>query len=94
MGLLGQAFLALVVVFDPLLSHHGINPDVAAECFSLTPAEAKVATRICSGLSVKDIAHTHHTSTNTVKSQLQRVLDKTGAKRQSDLIRLLLALPP
>lgn len=93
MKLFSQTFLALLVVYDPLLPQRSIDPAVAAECFSLTPAEAKVAARLAGGLSIQEIAEIHHTSANTVKFQVQRVLEKTDTRRQSELVRLLLALP-
>ncbi|HYF20539.1 MAG TPA: helix-turn-helix transcriptional regulator [Ramlibacter sp.] len=61
--------------------------------FGFTGAEALVAARILEGYSVKQIATLQATSEATVRTQVARVLAKTGMSRQADLIRLLATLP-
>jgi DNA-binding CsgD family transcriptional regulator/uncharacterized protein YhfF len=77
------------------------DPDVSAAAssdealfrqgFQLTPAEARLAASLASGESLSSVAEMFGISKNTVRVQLQAVFDKTEARRQSDLVRLLQA---
>jgi len=66
------------------------DPDEAADVFSLTLAEAKVACAICAGArSLADVGRSLQITVNTVKTLLQRVYDKTSVRSQSELTILL-----
>lgn len=58
--------------------------------YGLTPAEVKVATAIAEGETIQRYAERRRLSRNTVASQLKRVFEKTGLRRQSELVRWLL----
>ncbi len=58
--------------------------------YGLSPAEAGVASRLVDGLSLQQAAVALGIRDNTARSHLKRVFAKTGAKRQSDLIRRVL----
>jgi DNA-binding CsgD family transcriptional regulator len=57
--------------------------------YRLTLAEARVATYLLSGMTPSQAAQKLRVSIPTVRSQISVVLKKTGATRQSDLVRLL-----
>ncbi len=57
--------------------------------FGLTGAECRVTNQIMIGHSVSEIAKNNDKSVNTVRSQISAVLAKTGARKQSDLVRLV-----
>jgi DNA-binding CsgD family transcriptional regulator len=59
-----------------------------AASFRLTPAEARVLGCLLAGLSLVDAATKLKVRRATVKTQLEGIFRKTGATRQSDLIRL------
>ncbi len=59
------------------------------EGFGLTAAESAVTNSIMLGHSVADIARQNDKSINTIRSQLSAILNKTGARKQSDLVRLV-----
>jgi uncharacterized protein YhfF/DNA-binding CsgD family transcriptional regulator len=61
------------------------------QSFRLTPAEARLAACLASGEALSAAAEMFGTTKNTVRVQLQAVFDKTEARRQSDLVRLLQA---
>lgn len=61
--------------------------------FGLTPAEARVAMLLVSGLGPKQISQQTETTQNTVRFQLKVIYRKTGASRQSQLVRLVSMLP-
>jgi DNA-binding CsgD family transcriptional regulator len=66
-----------------------------ATTFGLTAAEGRVLSALLEGLSLSDIAMRYQISINTVRSQLQRLFEKTDTRRQSDLIRIAsAAIPP
>jgi DNA-binding CsgD family transcriptional regulator len=57
--------------------------------FGLTAAESRLALRLAAGATLADAADAFGVTQNTVRAQLRAVFEKTGARRQSDLIRLL-----
>jgi len=60
--------------------------------FGLTAAESEVTMRLASGLTLKDTARRLNISVNTARNHLQSVFDKSGIKRQSDLILVVTQL--
>jgi DNA-binding CsgD family transcriptional regulator len=52
----------------------------------LTRAEARVAARIAAGVSVEDIAGEIGIARETVRTHLKRIFDKTGCRRQAELV--------
>ncbi|MGC4077480.1 MAG: helix-turn-helix transcriptional regulator [Rubrivivax sp.] len=57
--------------------------------FDLTPAEARVAQGLASGLSVNELAQKFGTSRDTVRTQLSAIYNKTGTDAQTSLLLLL-----
>lgn len=62
--------------------------------YGLTAAEARVASEIGKGGTLRDIGQRMHVSENTLKTHLKRIFDKTGVHRQSDLVSLVASLVP
>lgn len=58
--------------------------------YGLSPAEAGVALRLVNGMSLRQTAVALGIRDNTVRSHLKRIFAKTGARRQSDLVRRVL----
>jgi DNA-binding CsgD family transcriptional regulator len=59
--------------------------------FGLTPAQARVLNLLVQGLDAQAIAARLGNSLETVRTHIRRVLDKTGAAGQADLIRMVMA---
>lgn len=55
----------------------------------LTKAEAELTLALSSGESLRAVAKRREVSYYTVRNQLSAVFDKTGCRRQQDLVRLL-----
>lgn len=55
----------------------------------LTAMEGRVLAQLAQGLGVADIAAASGVTVHTVRTHLKHLFEKTGASRQSDLIRLL-----
>lgn len=77
-----------VTLRDPALG----GPDAAllAGLFQLTPTEVRVALALVAGRSPREICAELGVQPNTVKSHLQRLLAKSGTRRQGELVSLLL----
>lgn len=63
---------------------------LAAEVFGLSPAQARLAHGLAEGRELAEIAAAGNVSVNTLRTQLQRIFDKTGARNRAALTRLLL----
>ena len=79
--------LALIIVVDR--ERHSPSEKKLAECFGLSPAEARLAAALLTGRTLSDIAIRAGVRITTVRTQLSAILKKVDAKRQSDLIRIL-----
>lgn len=65
------------------------QPEALRAHLQLTPSEFRVLLTLARISSVREVAETLHLSQATVKTHLHRIFTKTGARRQSDLIRLV-----
>jgi DNA-binding CsgD family transcriptional regulator len=82
---------ARVVVLIEEPTHAVARPSAAfAKKYKLSPAEAGLAARLVSGMSLKQAAAAIGVSENTVRSHLKRVFVKTGVRRQAELVRRVL----
>ncbi len=78
----------VVFVSDPAVGE--LSEETLKALFGLTRAEARVAVAIGRGSTLRQAAEALGVSFHTVRNQLQSVLEKTGASRQSELVSLLL----
>lgn len=80
---------AIVFVSD---SAQRVRPasDTLHAMFGLTAAECRVALLLGDGHAPRQIATMVGVTPNTIRSQMKSVFAKTGVKRQSELVRLLL----
>jgi DNA-binding CsgD family transcriptional regulator len=65
--------------------------DFLRRCYGLTVAEARLASTLLEGRSLKQAADLSGVTHNTAKSQLKSIFLKTQVQRQSELVKLLLA---
>lgn len=66
------------------------DPVLLQGLFGLTPTEALVATGLAQGLNSTELAQGMGVQPNTVLSHIKRLLLKSGAGRQSQLVSLIL----
>ncbi|MBV8834932.1 MAG: helix-turn-helix transcriptional regulator [Alphaproteobacteria bacterium] len=79
-----------------------IDPEAAADPtpqqlqhqFGLTPAEAELAHEIAKGEGLIACAKALQISRATASTHLQRIFEKTGTKRQAQLVRVILGARP
>jgi DNA-binding CsgD family transcriptional regulator/PAS domain-containing protein len=89
-GLIQRAAAALFVASasgPPQMSHVALN-----QLYDLTPAEIRIFELICEGHTRDAISGLLGVSVATVKSHLLHVFEKTGCRRQLDLVRLAKSL--
>ena len=84
----GGAAAALFIT-DP---EEGATLDSRAlhQLFGLTPAEIRLCIALVKGMSVEEYALEAGISSNTARTHVKRIYAKTGVRRQSELVRLLL----
>jgi DNA-binding CsgD family transcriptional regulator/PAS domain-containing protein len=92
MGTFGLRPVVMLLFYHPA-SAPASDTNLLHAVFGLTPAEARVATLLADGLSVKRIAELQGTQHDTVRKQLRSIYQKTATNRQPELVRLLLHLP-
>lgn len=68
--------------------------ELLAGLFDLTPAEARVARALASGLPLDQVAAEFGVSVQTIRNQLAGVFHKTGTNRQVELLRLISGSAP
>jgi DNA-binding CsgD family transcriptional regulator len=81
-----------VLVMMPVAFPEAPPVELIHSLFDLTPAEARVARSLTTGETVETIAANTGVSRNTVRTQVQGVLDKTGCSRQAEVVALLSGL--
>jgi DNA-binding CsgD family transcriptional regulator/PAS domain-containing protein len=82
-----------VFVQDPLMAPR-TDGEAFARLYGLTGAELKVLLALAPGRNVREAASALNVREPTIKTHLQRIYEKTGMSRQSELVRLLLSHTP
>jgi DNA-binding CsgD family transcriptional regulator len=90
-GVLLEADKAVVLVFvsDPERSLQ-TTPELIRQVYGLTEAESRLASLLVGGRTVAEAAEELEISRHTARTQLKAVFQKTGAGRQSELVRLIM----
>lgn len=83
---------ALIFINDPE-QHMEPVEKVLQRLYDLTPAEARLASVLVQGKNIVEAAEELNVSQNTARTHLKHIFQKTGAKRQSELVQLLLNSP-
>jgi DNA-binding CsgD family transcriptional regulator len=92
-GIAAHGRLVAIFVVDPSAAADPTAEQLRAQ-FGLTAAEAVFACAIVSGEGVKECARTIGISEATARTHLHRIFEKTGTKRQAQLVRVILASRP
>lgn len=88
-----QGAAAAIYLLDPEKDVE-LNLRELQELFGLTFAESNVAASIVKGMDVNETAVALGVTRNTVRTHLKRVFEKSGTKRQSQLVlKILSAIP-
>lgn len=84
----------LVVVTTPKRSALVPSPTILTGLFDLTPAEARLASALTTGKSLKTAAAESGVTFGTARTYLDRIYRKTGTHQQSQLVSLLKTVEP
>jgi DNA-binding CsgD family transcriptional regulator len=87
-----ETLAALVFLSDPsqLASSRA---DTLRALYGMTPTECRVADMLLEGLELREITGRMRITLETTRIHVKRVLAKSGARRQSEFIRLMWGLP-
>jgi len=88
-----DAAAAFVLVTDPQASPMSGDETMVRQLFGLSSAETRVAERLMMGDSPEQAAALLKIKTSTARWHLAALYRKTGTRRQSQLVRLLMSLP-
>lgn len=83
----GQSYALLLLT--PVSSERAPSLDLLRSLFDLTASEARVARALARGSSLEEIAADGGVAITTVRTQLRKVLEKTGCARQAEVVALL-----
>jgi DNA-binding CsgD family transcriptional regulator/PAS domain-containing protein len=83
-----QRPVAMVLLIDPECALQG-SDDQLIQLFRLTPTEARVASKIGRGEELDAVAESLGVMPSTVRTHLHHVFEKTGMRRQAELVRLV-----
>jgi DNA-binding CsgD family transcriptional regulator len=81
---------AVLVCVTDLQAGVSLPEQTLRDLFGLTPAETRLAVALLEGFAPREAAERFGVSPHTVHAQLARIFEKTGAKRQADLVQLLM----
>lgn len=82
---------ALMLVISSASQVLDLPASALESLFGLTPTEARLLGAIATGSTVEDYALQRGVSVGTARVQLKQIQTKTGQRRQSDLVRLVLS---
>ncbi|HJV68845.1 helix-turn-helix transcriptional regulator [Ideonella sp.] len=80
----------VMLVLTPAQGASDISPNALVKMFDLTPAEARLVGALVTGTTLEQYATHRGISIGTARGQLKQVQAKTGARRQPDLVRMVL----
>ena len=89
-GLNERGSIAAIFVTDPDTPLDSSDQQHLRELYSLTGGEARLASWLLQGKSVEQAAAAMGITVNTARAYLKRIYNKTGVRRQPELMRLLL----
>jgi DNA-binding CsgD family transcriptional regulator len=84
---------AAVIIFSDPDTKASSSEEVLAQTYGLTKAEASLLAALVEGQSPNEYASKRGLSAHTPKKHLQRIFQKTGYRRQIDLVRAIIANP-
>ena len=81
-----------LLVLTPIGTDKSPSVDLMRSLFDLTRSEARVARGLAVGKTSEEIAAEGDVAITTVRSQIRRVLEKTGCSRQAEVVAMLAGL--
>jgi DNA-binding CsgD family transcriptional regulator len=85
----GELPVVMLFISDPEATPRP-QAELLRVLYGLTPMESRLAVLLAEGRELREAAEALRVSPNTAKTHLKEVFAKTGARRQAELVRLLL----
>lgn len=79
----------ILVIVNTIKEGQTVTGELLKGLFDLTAAEARLAQKLLTGLTLKEIATEGGIAVTTLRSHLRSILAKTGTRRQAELVTLL-----
>lgn len=90
---LAATYAAAVAIFIREVGQAGVVPaELFVRRYGITPSECRVLLLMVQGHAARDVADALGVSITTIKTHLSRLLQKTGTKRQTELVRLAMTV--
>ncbi|AOZ11301.1 helix-turn-helix transcriptional regulator [Pseudomonas lundensis] len=86
----GKSKPAAVVYIRDAVGKSLASEVVTKQLFNLTKAETALAMELANGLSLEEAAENLNIRRNTARAHLRSIFSKTGVRRQTELVRILL----
>lgn len=86
----GKGQPAVVVYIRDAAGKSLASTTAAKQLFNLTPAETALAMELANGLSLEEAAESLNIRRNTARAHLRSIFSKTGVRRQTELVRIML----
>lgn len=81
---------AVVVYIRDAVGKSLASTTVPKQLFNLTPAETALSLELANGLSLEEAAEALNIRRNTARAHLRAIFSKTGVRRQTELVRIML----
>ncbi|HYQ39663.1 MAG TPA: helix-turn-helix transcriptional regulator [Pseudomonas sp.] len=81
---------AVVVYIRDAVGKSLASTAVTKQLFNLTPAETALSLELANGLSLEEAAEALNIRRNTARAHLRSIFSKTGVRRQTELVRIML----
>ena len=81
---------AVVVYIRDAVGKSLASTAVPKQLFNLTPAETALSLELANGLSLEEAAEKLNIRRNTARAHLRAIFSKTGVRRQTELVRVML----
>lgn len=78
-----------ILILSNLVPRAAPDPALIGQAFDLTPAESRLAAMLATGASIGSASECLGISRETARNHLKSIFSKTGAHRQSELVRLI-----
>jgi len=79
----------IVILITDLEESSGVDSDALRVVFGLTPAECRLAALLAEGDDLTEASEQLSITRNTVRAQLRSIFEKTGVRRQAELVALI-----
>lgn len=86
----GDSQPAVVIYSRDAVGQSMLSTAMTRQVFGFTPSESALAMELANGLTLEEAANSLGIRRNTARAHLRAIFSKTGVRRQTELVRLIL----